>query len=278
MNQSSGRRQTGKEKPSRYGPAFEEYQFKLPYLAPIGFFLADRLPFPGRFGGEYETRIRDKILDLYGFRQTGAVFRVHAAQRMVMVFVGICLGLTLLAGSRSLPGCILGLAAVVLSYLWADTQLEVKLRNKKRDILIDLPEFINTVTLLVNAGLPFTTAVKRIARGGEPDRPLARELKLLLAEIEAGKPANQAYEDFAHRCKVPEVTRFVSAVLQNLNRGNADLVHVLRVLSRDAWERRKDIARRQGEEASTKLVFPMVLVFIAIALIVLAPAVVTMSQ
>jgi len=100
----------------------------------------------------------------------------------------------------------------------------------------------------------------------------------MLSEISAGKPAARAYEDMAFRCKVPEVTRFVSAVLQNLNRGNRDMVYVLRTLAQEAWDKRKDLARKQGEEASTKLVFPMVMVFVAIAIIVLAPAMQSMGR
>jgi len=159
-----------------------------------------------------------------------------------------------------------------------DRDIEKKLKQRKRDILIDLPGFINTLILLVNAGLPFPTAIEKVVREGAQGRPLYREFSCLLAELKAGKPLNQAYEDLAQRCKVAEVTRFVSTVLQNINRGGPDLVYVLKNLAQEAWEKRKDIAKKQGEEASSKLVIPMVMVFAAVAVIVLAPALMTMSR
>lgn len=149
---------------------------------------------------------------------------------------------------------------------------------KKRQILIELPGFINTLALLINAGLPFSSAVHKVVHDSDPDRPLYKEMNYVLADIGAGKPIHQAYEDFARRCRIPEITRFVSTIIQNLNRGNGDIVYVLRTLAQEAWEKRKDIARKQGEEASSKLVFPMVMVFIAVAIIVLAPAIMTMGR
>ncbi|HEX3032296.1 MAG TPA: type II secretion system F family protein, partial [Bacillota bacterium] len=58
---------------------------------------------------------------------------------------------------------------------------------------------------------------------------------------------------------------------------NSNMVGMLTALSQEAWERRKDIARKQGEEAGAKLVLPMAMVFVAIAIIVMAPALISMD-
>ena len=83
-------------------------------------------------------------------------------------------------------------------------------------------------------------------------------------------------ENFAHRCKVTEITKFVSVIEQNLRKGNNELVTVLKFQVNDCWQMRKNIAKRLGEEASTKMLFPLMLMFLAIVLIVATPAIMAM--
>lgn len=48
-------------------------------------------------------------------------------------------------------------------------------------------------------------------------------------------------------------------------------------LSRSLWERRKAICKTLGEQASSKLVFPMVLLFMVVVILVGAPAFMMMN-
>ncbi|ADG83277.1 type II secretion system F family protein [Thermincola potens] len=266
-----------KDKDRDFAEEINRYGFKLAFLAPIGFFLAEKLPY--QFNSGYDRKIRGRIAELFGQRETCTYFAVHIAQKAaLMTASAFFFSITYLAGEAEYSFLVFGLILSALLYYWVDKDLEKKLKMKKRQILIELPGFINTLALLINAGLPFSSAVHKVVHDSDPDRPLYKEMNYVLADIGAGKPIHQAYEDFARRCRIPEITRFVSTIIQNLNRGNGDIVYVLRTLAQEAWEKRKDIARKQGEEASSKLVFPMVMVFIAVAIIVLAPAIMTMGR
>jgi len=44
------------------------------------------------------------------------------------------------------------------------------------------------------------------------------------------------------------------------------------------WERRKAMTRTLGEEAASKLVFPMVMIFMVVMVIVGAPAILMMNE
>lgn len=251
-----------------------DYGFKLPFLAPLGAFLLDKIPY--NFN---DRKTKAKITQLFGTRKAPQFFRIHLIQKITLITVlVVLLALISIIGSVDYSFYIFGLILVLLIPFWIDKELDKKINRRKRAILIDLPDCINTLAVLINAGLPLTAAIQKITRDGSAQRPLHKEFRQLIFEINAGKPVNQAYEDFAQRCKLPEITRFVSALLQNLSRGNADLVYVLRILSQEAWEKRKDIAKKQGEEASSKLVLPMVMVFLAVTIIVLAPALMSMSN
>jgi len=260
-----------------YADALAQYAFKLPFLASLGLYIGARIPY--NFKTRYDLTVRAKISELFNHLDSNAVFRIHIAQKVVLVVTSlIALNLVALIGDAKPSFYIFGLVTAALVYYGADRDLDKKIRNRKRDILVCLPGLINNIAILVNAGLPLTAAIQKVVRDAGPGRPLYRELSYMLVDISAGKPVNRAYEDLARRCRMLEITRLVSTILQNLNLGSSDLVYVLRILAQEAWEKRKEVAKKQGEEAAAKLVFPMVMVFAAVSLIVIAPAVMTMSM
>jgi tight adherence protein C len=107
--------------------------------------------------------------------------------------------------------------------------------------------------------------------------PLYEELNKTYLEIKNGKPEMTAYEDFAKRCRVKEITKFIAAIIQNLRKGNGELVTLLKLQSNECWQLRKNLARRLGEEASTKLVLPLMIMFVGILIIVILPEIMNLN-
>ncbi len=254
------------------------YDFKLSFLMPAGLLLTAKLVL--RFyNPNTNPRLRNLISKLYGASSMDDFLMVHTIQKTVLVTALLFFAAALsLAIEVDYVFIIFVLTLAILSLIWADRNLDFKLKLRNQKILIELPEFINKVALLVNAGLTFNAAVNKIVTEKADSEPLYKELNFVVREIKNGSGINKAYEDFALRCRIPEVTRFVAAVVQNINRGSSDFVLALKLIAQETWEKRKDVAKTQGEEASSKLVFPMVMIFIAVAIIVLAPAVMTMSM
>ena len=62
-------------------------------------------------------------------------------------------------------------------------------------------------------------------------------------------------------------------VVQNLSMGTKDLFTALEQEEHAALEHRKERAKQLGETASTKLLFPMLLLLVTVMLILLVPAV-----
>lgn len=180
--------------------------------------------------------------------------------------------MTLLSGERM--GIILGavLAVVVPAALVKDLHKKVQLREQ--EIMLELPELLNSIVLLVGAGETVQRALIRstTSRTAEMDHPLYRELLIMIGEWESGYSFQKAFENFSKRCAVQEVSLFTTTVLLNYRRGGGDFALSLRDLSRMLWERRKAISRTRGEQASAKLVFPMVVIFLIVIVLVGAPA------
>lgn len=258
-------------------PAAWEYDFKLPVLLPLGLFLADKLVLKF-YNPNRNTRLRNTIFNLHSFSPE-LFLKVHIIQKIVLVTAVIFIFTVIsLLIEVDYFFVFFAIILVFLTIAWTDKNLDFKIKQRNQSILIELPEFINKVTLLVNAGLTLNAAVNKTVLEKSTTMALYKELKLVLNEVNNGKEITRAYEEFALRCRVPEITRFVSTVLQNVNRGSNELVVALRLLGQESWDKRKDVARKQGEEAASKLVFPMVMIFIAVAIIVLAPAVLTMGM
>lgn len=157
--------------------------------------------------------------------------------------------------------------------------LERKIAHKKRKLVMELPELLNKITLLVNAGETVQGAIMRCADAysATSNGPLETELAMLANRLRNNEPFPIAMEKWSKRCAVAEITVFTTTVLMNYRRGGELFVMSLRSLNRDLWEKRKAMTRILGEEASAKLMIPMLLILLAVMAIVAAPAVMMMD-
>jgi tight adherence protein C len=155
--------------------------------------------------------------------------------------------------------------------------LERQVRERRISIQMDFPDFLMKMTLLINAGMTISRAWEKVSLGQRNTNPLYMELEMSIREIRGGCSEYTAYENFARRCRIPVVTRSMSVLMQNLRKGNSELVSIMRILSAECWDNRKNAAKRLGEEAATKMLFPLVLMFISVLLIVATPAVLALK-
>ncbi len=147
------------------------------------------------------------------------------------------------------------------------------MKQREEKILLELPEMLNKIVLLVGAGETVQQAIFRCSQQKEgSDHPLYKELDRMVTECRSGDPFHQAFEQFGKRCGVQDATIFVTTVLLNHKRGGGEFAMALRDLSRTLWDKRKALGRIQGEKASSKLVFPMVLILFVVMLMVGGPA------
>ncbi|WP_420850467.1 type II secretion system F family protein [Paenibacillus tepidiphilus] len=237
----------------------------------------------GRLGSyipSLRLRIQRSLQQLYGVR--------YSAER-TLLFLGEMLGyswLLLAAGSaltlisREIAGILLGAVLALLLPAALARDLHKKVRLREQQILMELPELLNSIVLLVGAGENVQRAIVRCigSRNGDYTHPLYKELFMMTVEWEGGYSFQQAFENFSKRCAVQEVSLFTTAVLLNYRRGGSDFVLALRDLSRVLWEKRKAISRTRGEQASAKLVFPMVVIFLIVIVLVGTPAIMMLKM
>lgn len=225
--------------------------------------------------------IHIRLSALYGVHRAAEQTRHFSATVLLHLII-----MALLTGAASVPaGSPMLLAGALFMLLYAFYRfrnLETLVRNRKRAIVLELPELINKLILLMNAGETVHQAIHRCvpvqaALPEAGDQPLAQAWRTLSRALKDNKPFVWAMEEFSRSCGVLEVSMFSTAVLLNFKRGGPDFVTALQDLSHTLWERRKATARTIGEEAAAKLVIPMVLLFCTVMVIVAAPAVLMMN-
>jgi pilus assembly protein TadC len=197
---------------------------------------------------------------------------------------------------------ILGIIAALMVWLLGDRELDNRMKKRQEQLLIDYPEIINKFTLLINAGMTVKQAWSKIAedyyiRNIQQDqdqckklikkksvmkmsvrkKPVIKryayeEMLITVNELKLGLSEGKAYEQYGRRLGLLPYIRFTSLITQNLKKGNKGFTELLRQEAMEAFENRKEIAKRLGEEAGTKLLVPMMLMLIIVFMIILVPA------
>jgi tight adherence protein C len=226
----------------------------------------------------YDRKIKVHIVEFYGKAESEKLFLLHQAGKLAYMLMAI--ELSMLVGLRvdADSGYLLFCAMLVCgAFALPDSRLAADIRKRKIDIMLDFPDFLVKLTLLINAGMNVSFAWQLVSEGTDGKKALGRELEMALWEIRSGKSESKAYEDFAKRCRIQEITRVVSVLLQNMKKGNAELVSILRVHANECWEMRKNAAKKLGEEASSKMLLPMAIMLLSILLIVTTPAILALQ-
>jgi len=171
-------------------------------------------------------------------------------------------------------GLVLGVVLAIRPYISASREIE----KRRRLIIMELPIMMSKLMLLVGAGETVQGALVRCLDGKQPDNhPLYKEWRGAMDALRNGHPFHMALERFNRRCAVQEASVFTTVLLLNYRKGGEHFVLALRELSYSLWEKRKAAARARGEEASSKLVFPLVGILLVLMVLVAAPAVLLMG-
>ena len=233
----------------------------------------------------HNNQVYQKVLELHGPKDVEFYYYIHSGYRLAAAILASAMaaimGMIMSVQGDTSNGALLSVIAIAANFavpFLVDTSLKESIEKRRRSIQMEFPEFVNKLTLLVNAGMTISKAWEKIINENTKEHILYDEMRYSLMEIKAGKPEAVAYEEFARRCRVKEVTKFVSVIVMNLKRGGSEVVPVLKAQGNECWEMRKNAARQLGDEASTKILIPLMIMFMGIVLIVSTPAVFSMTS
>lgn len=226
----------------------------------------------GRFGPKQSNeRVRHNLQQAGSpGNLTPAMFsgiRMGLAVLLLVIFglVTFSSGLPLL--NATLYTILGGAIGYVLPGIWLGQQI----RKRKHNLTKALPDALDLLTISVEAGLAFDSAMQRVAE--KWDNELSREFRKVLSDVRLGKVRRDALKDMVQRCGVDDVQTFIAAVIQAEQLG-VSISKILRVQSDQMRIRRRQRAEEKAHQAPVKMLFPMVfLIFPALFVVILGPAV-----
>lgn len=159
-----------------------------------------------------------------------------------------------------------------------------KLEQRRMEATIrEYPALVSKLTMLLGAGGTLKQAWEKIVQSYEKQKTykgvhlVYEEMGQSLRQMQSGVTEAEAYENFGKRCGSFAYLKFGALLSQNLRKGSQGLIEILRMEAIQAFESRKNTAKRMGEEAGTKLLMPMFGMLAVVFIMVMVPAFLSMQ-
>ena len=178
---------------------------------------------------------------------------------------------------------VLGILGVVVCMCYLESRFKRKMVTRSEQLLREYPGFVHRMMLMLGAGMTVRRSWNQVLRDYEKkehavlkEEWLYREMKYTRLQMESGVPEIQAYMEFGQRIELQQYVRFSQLLIQYIKRGSRGMQELMQKEAEDAEKQRRDLAKRLGETAGTKLLMPMMLLLVIVLLIVMVPAFMTM--
>jgi tight adherence protein C len=234
--------------------------------------LATRLGslFAGRYTAMSEEAIREQLLAA-GLYTTSP--RTVMGYR-VLALVGLPTLAYLLVGVKSVLDIGIILLAIFAGWILPVTYVQRKARLRIETIDRALPDLIDLMCVMIEAGLSFPAAMRLASEQLGP--PLTDELRLTLQEQTMGLSISEAMTHMAERADTPAMRAFVRAMSQG-DRMGISMGQIMRNLASEMRHRRRSTAEERAQKTPVLMLFPLVfMIFPALFIVLMTPAVVSL--
>lgn len=154
-------------------------------------------------------------------------------------------------------------------------------KERKNMLALQYPEILSKLTVLVGSGMTIRQAWNKISasysnkrqKRETKERYVYEEMCKTNRAMLEGESERIAYQKFGERMADHAYYRLMRILISNLKKGNQGLCELLEEESEKAFEERTFAAKKYGEEASTKMIFPLILLMGIVMAIIIVPAI-----
>lgn len=157
--------------------------------------------------------------------------------------------------------------------------LENKVSRRNEELLNDYPELVSKFSLLILTGLSISNALLRITddyysslKNGAKVHYVYEEIAITCKRLKNGIYEPMAYEELGQRLGIPCYIKFCTYLISGLKRGTSDFNRLIAEEATSAMLEHKANILQKGEQASSKLIGPMMLLLVVILVLVMLPA------
>lgn len=254
----------------RYSSMFDsldDKEFRFKSLYGMGYGILQMIRY--KYKSKGDRKLRQQLEVLYGEKYCEYYLRVIHSQQISMAITVFVLSFSVYGLSSEIAAFAIMLMFSGVAYYYFGTLTSKKLLARSEQLLHDFSEVVSKLALLTNAGMILKEAWQEVAFAG--DGIIYSEMRITVSEMNNGVAEIDAIYNFGMRCMIPEVKKFASTVMQGMEKGSGDLSIMLTEQSKEVWQMKKQLVRREGERASSKLLFPLCIMFIGILIMILVP-------
>ena len=241
-------------------PLKEVYSTGYCFLEAIGY----------KFTSKRDRKKRQELNVIYGEKYADYYLRVIYSQQVSLSFLVFLLSFCMYGFSQQLAVWVVMIAFAGVTFYYFGDLTSKKIRLRSEEMLSDFCEVVSKLALLTNAGMILHEAWEFVADSGG-EGAIYKEMRTAKDEMNNGLADIEAIRRFGNRCIIPEIRKFTSTLIQGMVKGNDELVIMLQNQSSEVWGAKKQDVRRQGEKAASKLLIPMLLMFVGILIMVIVP-------
>lgn len=197
--------------------------------------------------------------------------------RGVQFSLGLLIGLVLFAiysllHVSFLIKIVVFLFGFLMGYMLPSSWQKAQFKKKQAEIEKTLPDTLDLLTVSVEAGLGFDSALLKVVE--KQKGALAEEFLKVLQEIKMGRPRRDALRDLSKRNPIDDLGNVIAALVQADQLG-IPIAGVLRNQSKQIRQKHRQKAEEKAQKAPVKIMIPLVFfVFPSLFIIILGPAVI----
>jgi len=173
---------------------------------------------------------------------------------------------------------LLAIVGVVLGAIAPYMIVSGEAQERIKTIARSLPYTIDLLALAMGAGLDFPGGVRQVVdKSSNPEDPLVEEFTLILQTLNLGRTRKDALLMLAERAPAASVSEFVNSLVQAEERGNP-VAEVLLIQANTSRTRRSVRAEELAAKAGVKMTGPLMLIFLAVLALIIAPAMMSITE
>lgn len=222
-----------------------------------------------KYKSKSDRKLRRQIEILYGEKYSEYYLRVIHSQQITLSFTLFVLAFAFYGLTSEILASMVCLMFAGLAYYYFGTTTSKKILERSDELLHDFSEVVSKLALLTNAGLILREAWQVVAEQG--DGIIYSEMRIAVNDMNNGVSEIDAIYNFGTRCIIPEIKKFTSTIIQGMTKGNSELTAMLQAQSKEVWQLKKQLVRREGEKAAGKLLIPICIMFVGILIMILIP-------
>lgn len=173
---------------------------------------------------------------------------------------------------------LISMIGVIAASYTINKEIYEKDKQREKELRDDYPEFVSMIQSYMAAGLTMRNIFFKIAEDYQKEKNetgrknfLSEEIVIACHLFSNGQSDEEVYRKWAERCNERHYRKLSFLLISYGKQGNDNMMRMLSEEVYQAWTEQRDLVKRKGEEAGTKLLLPMTLMLLVVMLLIILP-------